>query len=333
MSGRMKQAMMWAAMITGSEAMAYDLELLGPQPGTAGAVNSFRVRGATPGAPVGLVVGLGGPFVIGAGNCAGTVLETGTPKLRAPGTANATGGAQIDVSLPIAASDRIVFFQAIALDTCEVSNPVAYNFATGQVVGIGGPVVAGCYVFPDTAYNDTELEAEFDVINGTCNSPGVTCGVRWQQRFGPVWAGIPGQSSRVLLSCLDRSQPGSTFNCGVGSNLRAVCAIDNQTTAFTSEAASDAVTIQNTPPIVTACTVSPIANNDLLASATTEDIDPNDQAAIAFSWSVSGAVVASTSDVLPASAFASGDVVTLVCTAIDTNGGVSVPVSTSLLIP
>jgi hypothetical protein len=47
--------------------------------------------------------------------------------------------------------------------------------------------------------------------------------VQWEQVFGPVWVGLPGETSTTLASCADRYVPGAWFHCDPGDRLRATC--------------------------------------------------------------------------------------------------------------
>ncbi len=104
-----------------------DFELLGPTPGGVGMDNQFAAGGATPGSTVHFVYA----FSSGSTNvpgCPGLTLDLRSPQLFASVPSDADGFARLEVFIPSAASGHVIFFQAVEVDGCQVSNQVVVEF-------------------------------------------------------------------------------------------------------------------------------------------------------------------------------------------------------------
>jgi GH18 family chitinase len=96
------------------------------QPGRAGVINSLSFSGATPNADVTLVIGRGpgAPTVPGCSE----QLAFGSPYVLGTMQADADGQGTLHLLVPMAARNRTVQLQAVELDACRVSDPVATSF-------------------------------------------------------------------------------------------------------------------------------------------------------------------------------------------------------------
>lgn len=114
----------------GGSAYVYSLGSLGlalddPSPGTAGQINQFTVRGATPLASVQFAWGLApGATATGCG------VDWGIANARNGGTvtANMAGTAVLSGNVPGGASGRTLRLQALDLASCSVTNLVTWTF-------------------------------------------------------------------------------------------------------------------------------------------------------------------------------------------------------------
>jgi hypothetical protein len=103
------------------------MTLSSPSPGIAGQVNDFRVTGAHPGTVVMLVGGRNkGPTRLAE------VCPTTTLRIRGHGIGNSVvdpqGNAEIRVSLSQVQPGETVHFEAIDINSCELSNLVSHQF-------------------------------------------------------------------------------------------------------------------------------------------------------------------------------------------------------------
>lgn len=102
-------------------------ELLGPTPGTAGLDNKFAVGGATPGKAVHFVYA----FQKGSTNvpgCAGLTVDLKKPQVFGSATADSNGFVTLNVSVPLIAAGKTIYFQTVDLSSCQVSNLVTHTF-------------------------------------------------------------------------------------------------------------------------------------------------------------------------------------------------------------
>ncbi len=106
------------------------LRLGNPVPGTAGAINSFTVTGATPNAMVGVYIGqVLGSSVLTLGNCGGIPLELNRPhRLLGRIRANGAGVAVILAPAPPGTAGRTFHFQAVEPLSCRTSSVVTDVF-------------------------------------------------------------------------------------------------------------------------------------------------------------------------------------------------------------
>ncbi len=104
-----------------------DFELLGPVPGTAGKINQFAAGGALPGSRVFFVYSLRTGST-GVPGCPGLSVDLRGPEVFASVTSDAAGFVSLEVFVPGAAAGRTVYFQAVDLDGCQVSNLVTHAF-------------------------------------------------------------------------------------------------------------------------------------------------------------------------------------------------------------
>jgi probable HAF family extracellular repeat protein len=103
------------------------LGVSGPDPGRAGQINEFRVRGATPGATVFLVYGLNSGSTPVPG-CPGLSSDIGQAVLGATTSSNGIGHAIFSSFIPTRADNRTIHFQAIERSTCRTSNTIIHRF-------------------------------------------------------------------------------------------------------------------------------------------------------------------------------------------------------------
>lgn len=103
------------------------LQLTGPAPGTAGAINTFVAPGATPNEKVLFIAGRtsGSTPVPG---CPGLDVAIAAPRLLGLDRADATGLATLDAFIPTRATGITVLFQAIDRASCSVSNVITHTF-------------------------------------------------------------------------------------------------------------------------------------------------------------------------------------------------------------
>lgn len=97
-----------------------------PGPGTAPAVNSWAIRGATPNSTVYLVLGIqtGSTNVPG---CPGLSLGLKRAALRSAAT-DSSGNATVTTSVPASVQGKTILFQAVDLNACAASALTAYRF-------------------------------------------------------------------------------------------------------------------------------------------------------------------------------------------------------------
>lgn len=172
-----------------------------------------------------------------------------------------------------------------------------------------------CEATPAMADISTPLSAVVQL--GPTGTNPVVVTYTWQMLLVGVWAAIPGETAQQLASCLDRNAPGSIYSCYRANALRVMCRVDDG--VFEPQRMISApVVLQNTPPAVTGVSISPtvpVVTDDLVAAATTTDLD-QDPVTTTFVWEVNGAAVASEA-VLPASATQAGDTVQVCATPAD----------------
>ena len=129
-----------------------------------------------------------------------------------------------------------------------------------KVVLNSKPVMSACNVTPAAG----SIEVSFTMIpvgvfdDDPSDTPLLTTSLRWQQRFGPIWSDIPGETSSTLASCVARFQPGSQYNCRRGSLLRGKCT-PYDSFEYGIDYYSAEVPITNGEPYVTQCSLSPAA--------------------------------------------------------------------------
>ena len=103
------------------------LFLRGPVSGSAGSLNTFEIRGATPSSSVRLGYSLSAG-VIGLPGCSGSNLCLSAPQLLATLTSDVNGIASFARQIPPSLSGRTVWFQAAELGVCHASNLVRHTF-------------------------------------------------------------------------------------------------------------------------------------------------------------------------------------------------------------
>jgi hypothetical protein len=98
-----------------------------PDPGQAGVKNSIRVGGVPQGEVVRLVKSktLGSSTVTG---CNGATMNLENPKVVGQGVANAKGNVKFKRKVSANLSGKYLYYQAINVDTCEVSNLVSHYY-------------------------------------------------------------------------------------------------------------------------------------------------------------------------------------------------------------
>ena len=94
-----------------------------PTPGTAGAANTIRIEGATPGARVILLGGRPGTTFVPCG----TFVDMAAPNLLSSGVANAAGVVTFTVTPPPTLAGRTVTLQAAMPAACEVSSSYVWT--------------------------------------------------------------------------------------------------------------------------------------------------------------------------------------------------------------
>jgi alpha-tubulin suppressor-like RCC1 family protein len=159
----------------------------------------------------------------------------------------------------------------------------------------------------------------------------LSASVRWQKRFGPLWQDIPGETDLTLDSCSDRYTPGGIYNCSHGDQIRAICrAYDGD--EYGLDYTSATIVIGNARPTVTQCSLSPggpNTNQDIVATAAAQDLDA-DPVIFSYEWYKNGSVDNSvTGPTYPASKTSHFDVFQVRCTARDSQGDSSSPVSSA----
>jgi hypothetical protein len=214
-----------------------------------------------------------------------------------------------EVGIIVLASDGLE--EVLGLDVIDILN--------------APPTLSLCALDRSTVAVDEPLAVLLGATDDLDGDP-VVVTVQWQQRFGPVWASIPGQTGATLASCRDRNAPGYTYNCGVGTNLRVACR-PSDGVEFGEQLTSAAVTVASTPPATTTCTIqpaAPTAADALQAVSAAYDPDPQDVTAWTYTWTLNGAAMPSTAATLPTGAHARGDQVRVSCLPSDTHGAVGV---------
>jgi len=102
------------------------LVLIGPEPGDTGQANTFTVTQAADGGAVFFLRSFtAGQTTIPA--CSAD-LDLGNPRLLGSDVADATGEASIQPFIPAGVSGRTVFFQAVQISSCLLSNTVEFTF-------------------------------------------------------------------------------------------------------------------------------------------------------------------------------------------------------------
>lgn len=104
------------------------LVLAPPSPGLAGVVNTFDVTGAQPGATVYLVYGLQRGTTDLQQWCVGEALGMRNGTIGAQAVANGNGVAVPSGLTPANGSGHTVYYQAVELRSCRVSNLVTYTY-------------------------------------------------------------------------------------------------------------------------------------------------------------------------------------------------------------
>jgi hypothetical protein len=103
------------------------MKLTGPDPGMTGMDNTFYASGATPGERVYFIYG----FVTGSTNvpgCPGVTADILAPRIIGFDEADQDGNASITAFVPGGASGRRLYFQAVEVANCLVSNLISYTF-------------------------------------------------------------------------------------------------------------------------------------------------------------------------------------------------------------
>lgn len=118
------------ALITVNPPAGNQLNLSSPSPGSAGAVNSWTITGATPGRTVGIYIGQNlGSASANVGNCGGIPLGLGLPfRLLVKGSANGSGVAVLSAPAPAGTAGKTFRFQAVEPFSCRASNVVSDTF-------------------------------------------------------------------------------------------------------------------------------------------------------------------------------------------------------------
>jgi len=104
-----------------------EFTLAPPDPGTAGATNTFTATGATPGDKVFFLAGRN-PGSVNVPGCPGLAVEIASPRLLGLDVADGTGTASLDLFIPSRASGRTILFQALDRTNCTVSGVVTHIF-------------------------------------------------------------------------------------------------------------------------------------------------------------------------------------------------------------
>ncbi len=209
--------------------------------------------------------------------------------------------------------------------------PCSSATSASVVIENSVPTLDDCVVSPTDPTVTDELMVTAVGSDDADGDP-VSVDIQWQLRFGPLWVDLTGETSPVLASCLDRTVLGTPFNCFRGSDLRAVCTASDGTVS-SGDYASNAVTIVNTPPELTACDIvpaPPTTFDALQGIALADDVD-GDALIYTYEWFVDGVPVA-TAQSLSSALTTPGDVVSLICTAIDSVGAASIPLQATVVI-
>lgn len=116
----------WALLLTPVEPT---MTLQGPQPGRAGEANGLRVTDCTPGARVTFLYSrFGGGQRIPGCDLQQNALQLDSPTVIGTAIANANGVATITRTVPPAARNQTILFQALVQNECAISQLVVHRF-------------------------------------------------------------------------------------------------------------------------------------------------------------------------------------------------------------
>ena len=186
------------------------------------------------------------------------------------------------------------------------------------------PTLSDCSVTPESPSLDAELDVVHEGLSDVDNADSslLTVAYQWQQRFGPIWSDLVGESTTSLASCEDRGDTGPTGQCRRGTQFRAECVPSDPEDAGLTYV-SNVVTIDNSAPQVTLCELSPTSPttlDDVTLTAAAIDAD-DDVVVLTYVWEINGQEVGYTGTTLPASETSHFDVVRATCVADDQTGG------------
>ena len=214
----------------------------------------------------------------------------------------------------VARRGQNVRLEVLADDTRDVAGP----FSSSVTISNTAPVINSCAVSPA---EDANVATQLRALPGTVVDPDPedtpTVNLQWQQRFGPLWVDIAGETGELLASCVDRGNA-----CVRGNELRVVCRATDGI-ALSAPVPSPAVILQNAPPVMESCVITPASPDtldDLTVTAAANDPD-NDPVTVAYQWMKNGEpIIGATNAVLASSETYRFDAIGVRCTPTDELG-------------
>ena len=190
------------------------------------------------------------------------------------------------------------------------------------VVSNTPPVLTECQVNPALPGQDSELTAIAAGLSDDdlADAGLLTVAYQWQQRFGPIWSDLVGETTTTLASCIARGDTGpSGGQCVRGTRFRVECTPSDPDETGLTYASGD-VTIMNTAPSVDTCTLSPTSPTTLdpiTLTLTATDAD-NDTIVTSQQWEVDGVIDTTVTGLTyPISKTSHFEVIRAICTAND----------------
>lgn len=229
------------------------------------------------------------------------------------------------------------FFEAGDLVRVEVraddGRGITAWFDDATIAGNAEPTITWCSVAPQAPTVTDALQATHSPIvdPDTSDAPNLEMTFQWQQYNPPVWQDIPGATSATRGSCVDTnpSASSSRWECHRGTILRAVCRPFDGV-QFGEEVASAPITIQNTPPTIDSCSLTPnapVVGQDVRAVATTSDPD-QETVLVGYTWSVNGVQRTAQGEFFYTGGLQPGDVITATALPTDASGAHGEPCTT-----
>lgn len=224
----------------------------------------------------------------------------------------ALSAASTSSTLPASATTRGETWEVVVTPNDGLSDGASAS--AGLTIGNSVPALSSVTITPNPAYFGDTL---------TCAWSG------WTD------ADSDADASTVLWSINGvAASTASTLSSGFVSGDTVMCTVTPDDGTDTGTALSDSITIGNSPPEITALTLTPAApgtDDTLVTTATTSDAD-GDTVRLAYEWEINGALVAASSSKLAGTAwFDRGDTVTVTATPYD-GADYGTPMSASVTI-